>query len=41
MAAACPACSDSTPGYAPGVSIIVTTGKPRRSASAKIRRALA
>ena len=33
IAAPCPCCSATTPGYAPGVSTSVTTGKPWRSAS--------
>ena len=32
-----PCCSAATPGYAPGVSTIVTSGNPWRSASAIAR----
>ena len=35
-----PRCSAPTPGYAPGVSIRVTTGKPSRPASSNTRIAL-
>ena len=40
MARACPPSSAATPGYAPGVSTKVSTGRPCRSASLKSRCAL-
>jgi len=37
---ACPCSSAAMPGYAPGVSIRVTTGRPNLSARSNIRIAL-